>query len=308
MSGIRAIPARRRPTRHSRTLGDTAALQTAVNAYAAIGVPATCATYTTVNQGGTLVNDQCQVQGSNSWHDANLTALMSPAQLAAELAQEKNPTATYGPAYVQAPGAYAPIIVGASPPNVTQSTAIAPLFGPGAPTDTVQSGPSVSRPSVPVVIVTPPPAATAPPPAAPQIPLSINYAPIVPTPAQSTATPATAAIPAPSQVSQTQAVVPCPAYILAMQTAGTLPDPLYSTEPCFQTIATGAITWADGTALPPDPSLLSTANPFSIASLTADLPVSVQNAIASAETIAPWYAWAAAAAAATWWFTRKKRR
>jgi hypothetical protein len=133
---------------HRRGLGDAAALQTAVNAYAAIGRPASCATYVTSNQGGTIVNDACQVEGSNSWHDANLSAMMTPAQLQATLDEEQNPGAVYGGAYVQAPGGYAPIPIGSTPPQVTPSTSLFPLFGAGAPADTKQVGATVSTPTI----------------------------------------------------------------------------------------------------------------------------------------------------------------
>ncbi len=70
-------------------LQGAAELQAAVNAYAAIGVPAGCATYRTVNQGGVITQDVCTVSGSTQYHDAGLTAAMTPAQLAAELALEQ---------------------------------------------------------------------------------------------------------------------------------------------------------------------------------------------------------------------------
>jgi hypothetical protein len=68
---------------------DTSVLQSAVNAYAAIGVPASCGTYVTSNigtaqnPGGMLVNNVCNVGGQ--WVDADLTVRMSGDQLATVL-------------------------------------------------------------------------------------------------------------------------------------------------------------------------------------------------------------------------------
>jgi hypothetical protein len=63
---------------------ELAILQTAVNAYASIGQQASCAVYVTQNQGGTITNDLCEVNGT--LHDANLVVEMSGEQLQAELA------------------------------------------------------------------------------------------------------------------------------------------------------------------------------------------------------------------------------
>jgi hypothetical protein len=66
------------------TAASTAILQLAVNAYASIGQQASCATYVTQNQGGTVTNNLCNVNGT--LHDADLVVQMSGPQLQAELA------------------------------------------------------------------------------------------------------------------------------------------------------------------------------------------------------------------------------
>ncbi|GAC1699913.1 MAG: hypothetical protein NVS9B4_00270 [Candidatus Acidiferrum sp.] len=66
---------------------DTTVLQSAVNAYASAGLSASCGTYvtrnigTTSNPDGVIVNNVCRVQGDTEWHDANIAAQMTGAQL-----------------------------------------------------------------------------------------------------------------------------------------------------------------------------------------------------------------------------------
>jgi hypothetical protein len=74
------------PILSSDPSGDGAILQEAVNRYGAIGVPASCAAYTTVNQGGTVNNLAC-VLPDGTWHSANLVDAMTTDQLKVGLGQ-----------------------------------------------------------------------------------------------------------------------------------------------------------------------------------------------------------------------------
>lgn len=60
----------------------------AAKRFADTGVAASCQTIQTQNQGGTYSQNVCTVPGSQQVYDANLTAAMTPQQIAAVLAQE----------------------------------------------------------------------------------------------------------------------------------------------------------------------------------------------------------------------------